>query len=50
LSVPDRQTIDLNFTDLVKQIVNQVLLSEEDQKVKWAQYLVSLKPKWASFA
>ena len=46
MSVADRQTSDLNSTDLVKQTVNQLLLSEEAQKVKWAQYLVSLKPKW----
>ena len=33
MSIPG-QTSDLNSTDLVKQTVNQVLPSEEAQKVK----------------
>ena len=47
---PSLMDNDLDTTDLVKQTVNQVLPSEEAQKVMWAQHLASLKPKWARFA
>jgi len=45
LSIPNRQTSDLDFTDPMKQTLNQALPSKEAQKAKWAQHLTSLKPK-----